>query len=69
MTTAEAHVNNGVNTQALLDAREALTGAPEAAQFTWRATTTWQNGTYSKTDVKGFFGLGAGTVPQDHLQL
>ena len=58
MTTAEAHVNNGVNTQALLDAREALTGAPEAAQFTWRATTIWQNGTYSKTDVKGFFGLG-----------
>ena len=58
MTTAEAHANNGVNTKALLDAREALTGAPEAAQFKWRATTTWQNGTHSKTDVKGFYGLG-----------
>jgi uncharacterized OsmC-like protein len=58
MATAEAHVNNGVNTQALLDAREALIGAPEAAQFKWRATTVWKHGTHSKTDVKGFFGLG-----------
>ena len=33
---AMATVNNGVNVQALLDAREALKGAPEAAKFTWR---------------------------------
>ena len=58
MTTAESHVNNGVNTQALLDARAALTGAPEAAQFKWRATTVWEHGTHSRTDVKSFFGLG-----------
>ena len=51
-------VNNGVNVQALLDAREALKGAPEAAKFTWRASCKWQNGTHSKTDVQGFFGLG-----------
>ena len=51
-------VNNGVNVQALLDAREALTGAPEAAQFTWRASCKWQNGTHSRTNVLGFFGLG-----------
>jgi uncharacterized OsmC-like protein len=53
-----ATCNNGVNVQALLDAREALRGAPEAAQFTWRASCKWQNGTHSKTDVAGFFGLG-----------
>jgi uncharacterized OsmC-like protein len=53
-----ATVNNGVNVQALLDAREALKGAPEAAKFTWRATCKWQDGTHSKTDVGGFFGLG-----------
>jgi hypothetical protein len=29
-------VTNGVNFHALLDARDALKGAPEAAQFTWR---------------------------------
>ena len=33
-------VDNGVNVQALLDAREVLAGAPEAAQFTWRATSS-----------------------------
>jgi uncharacterized OsmC-like protein len=53
-----ASVNNGVNVQALLDAREVLKGAPEAAKFTWRASCKWQNGTHSKTDVHGFFGLG-----------
>jgi uncharacterized OsmC-like protein len=51
-------VNNGVNVQALLDAREALRGAPEAAQFSWRASCKWENGTYSTTNVQGFFGLG-----------
>ena len=50
--------NNGVNVQALLDAREALKGAPEAAKFTWRASCKWQNGTHSSTNVEGFFGLG-----------
>jgi uncharacterized OsmC-like protein len=51
-------VNNGVNVQALLDAREALKGAPEAAKFTWRASCKWQNGTHSRTEVNSFFGLG-----------
>ena len=51
-------VNNGVNVQALLDAREALKGAPEAAKFTWRASCKWQNGTHSESKVQSFFGLG-----------
>ncbi len=55
---ATAAVNNGVNVQALLDAREALKGAPGATAFTWRASCKWQNGTHSKTDVQSFFGLG-----------
>ena len=50
--------NNGVNVGALLDAREALTAAPEAAQFKWRATCNWENGTHSSSKVEGFFGLG-----------
>ena len=53
-----ANVNNGVNVQALLEAREALTEAPEGAQFIWRATCEWKNGTHSKSSVEGFFGLG-----------
>ncbi|GAA4735152.1 OsmC family protein [Phytohabitans rumicis] len=51
-------VDNGVNVQALLDARQALKGAPEAAQFTWRASAKWQNGVHSTTTVSNFFGLG-----------
>src|SRR5215471_3616705 len=57
-TMAMATADNGVNVQALLDAREALKGAPEATKFTWRASCKWENGTYSTTKVKGFFGLG-----------
>ena len=49
---------NGVNVQALLDAREVLKGAPEAAQFTWRASSKWQYGVHSTTKVSNFFGLG-----------
>jgi uncharacterized OsmC-like protein len=51
-------VANGVNVQALLEAREVLKGAPEAAQFTWRASSKWQNGVHSTTSIQNFFGLG-----------
>ena len=50
--------DNGVNVQALLDAREVLKGAPEAAQFTWRASAKWQSGVHSTIKVQSFFGLG-----------
>lgn len=52
-------VDNGVNTQALLEARDALSQTPAGAQFTWRATCKWINGTHSRSTVEGFFGLGA----------
>jgi Predicted redox protein, regulator of disulfide bond formation len=55
---AMATADNGVNVQALLDARDALKGSPEATQFTWRASCKWVNGTHSQATVKGFFGLG-----------
>jgi uncharacterized OsmC-like protein len=51
-------VDNGVNVQALLDAREALTAQPAAAQFKWRATCEWVKGTHSRSTVEGFYGLG-----------
>lgn len=52
------NVNNGVNVEALLGAREALTDAPEAAQFRWKATSRWINGTHTRASCQGFFGLG-----------
>jgi uncharacterized OsmC-like protein len=58
MTTTTA-VDNGVNVEALLGARQALTDTPEAAQFKWRASCTWVRGTHSSSTVQSFFGLGS----------
>ncbi|HKU07554.1 MAG TPA: OsmC family protein [Bradyrhizobium sp.] len=75
-TSASAKVNNGVNVDALLGARTALEQAPEAAQFKWRASCEWVNGTHSRSAIGGFFGLGAEqsrnktfTVDADHPQV
>jgi uncharacterized OsmC-like protein len=59
-TTADDQVDNGVDVAALLAARGALTAAPEAARFQWRARTEWVNGTHSRTTVEDFTGLGTG---------
>lgn len=58
MSEAVITVDNGVNVEALLGAREALTEAPEAAKFVWRATSEWKHGTHTESSVEGFFGLG-----------
>jgi uncharacterized OsmC-like protein len=55
MTTT---VDNGVNVEALLGARKALTDMPEAAQFKWRATCEWVHGTHSRSSVQSYYGLG-----------
>jgi uncharacterized OsmC-like protein len=60
--TMTTPIDNGVNSAALLGAREALSAAPEAAEFTWRATCEWVHGTHSRTVVESFAGLG-----QEHL--
>ena len=51
-------VDNGVNVEALLGARAALTESPEGPKFTWRASCEWIKGTHSRSSVNGFFGLG-----------
>ena len=58
-TSNRTMVDNGVNVEALLGAREALDQAPDAAQFKWRATCEWLNGTHSRSVIGNFFGLGA----------
>jgi uncharacterized OsmC-like protein len=62
-TSTDRPVDNGVNVEALLGARDALSQAPAAAAFTWKARCTWQSGTHSRSTVDGFAGLGA---PQRH---
>jgi len=51
-------IDNGVNVQALLDARDVLADAPDAAQFTWKESSKWEHGVHSTTSIKNFFGLG-----------
>jgi uncharacterized OsmC-like protein len=69
-------VDNGVNVTALLSAREALEKAPGAAQFKWRASCQWLNGTNSRSTIGNFYGLGSEqsrnktfTVEADHPQV
>lgn len=77
MSTVESPtVDNGVNVEALLGARQALADAPEAAQFRWRARCEWIKGTHSRTTIEDFFGLGAEhthrtpfTVEGDHPEV
>jgi uncharacterized OsmC-like protein len=73
MTMTDTPIDNGVNTAALLGARDALSAAPDAAAFTWRASCRWVHGTHSTTTIAGFRGLGADhrhkksfTVEADH---
>src|SRR4030095_16263914 len=58
MSTTKKPVDNGVNVEALLGARQALTETPEGAKFTWRATCEWVKGTHSRSTIEEFYGLG-----------
>lgn len=59
MDTQTVMADNGVNVDALLGAREALTQTPEGARFNWRARCEWVKGTHARTSIDSFFGLGA----------
>jgi len=64
MTTTTTR--NGVNTEALFGALDAVRAMPEAAKFQFRATNRWVSGTHSRGTIDGFFGLGA---EQAHKQV
>jgi uncharacterized OsmC-like protein len=57
MTITRTPVDNGINLQALLDARVALSDDPDLADFEWRVSSTWINGTHSESRLQGFGGL------------
>ena len=57
--TQSRSADNGVNVEALLGAKAALSEAPEGARFRWHATSEWVNGTHSRATVDGFYGLGS----------
>ncbi|MEL7541022.1 MAG: OsmC family protein [Pseudomonadota bacterium] len=49
---------NGVNVDAILQARTILEDAPQAADFTWKATSEWKGGVHTRTEMNSYFGLG-----------
>jgi len=57
MTITTAPIDNGVNVEALLGARAAFAETPEIAQFQWRSSVTWLNGTHSRSEVESFYGF------------
>jgi uncharacterized OsmC-like protein len=57
MTMTQNPVDNGVNVEALLGAKEAVTAQPELAQFVWKASSEWMNGTHTHTTIEKFHGL------------
>jgi uncharacterized OsmC-like protein len=63
MTMVTTPVDNGVNVDALLGVRAALPESPEIAQFQWRTTVSWVNGTHIRAAVDTFYGFGE---PQRH---
>jgi len=56
--TTPTPMKNGVNVDALLHARSVLEGAPQAADFIWKASSEWKGGVHTRTEMNGFFGLG-----------
>jgi uncharacterized OsmC-like protein len=55
-TKTETKVINGVNVTMLFETIEAIKGNPEISKFKFRATNTWQDGTYNRATVKDFYG-------------
>lgn len=49
---------NGVDRVTLFATLDAVKGAPEAAQFQFRAENQWLEGTHSRSEIHGFFGVG-----------
>ncbi len=75
MTITSMPVDNGVNVEALLGARAAFADSPEIAQFQWRSSVTWANGTHSRSHIEGFYGFAdeqmhhtSFTLDADHPQ-
>lgn len=59
MTTATDNIErNGVNVTQLIQTVGAIQDEPSIAEFRFRATTSWQGGGQSRTEIKGFYGAG-----------
>ncbi len=57
-TTVQRPPRNGVDVPTLFATLDAVKGAPEIAQFQFRASNEWVSGTHSRTTIQGFYGAG-----------
>ncbi|MGH3040296.1 MAG: OsmC family protein [Gaiellaceae bacterium] len=56
---ATVTVRNGIDVNALVETIDAIKAKPELADFTFRATTAWQEGTHSTARIGSFLHAGA----------
>ena len=56
--TRSVEARNGVDVPTLFATLDVVKGAPEAAQFQFRASNSWITGTESRSVIHGFFGTG-----------
>ena len=58
MSVTDATARNGVDTEALFATINLVKEQRPLAQFTFRATNSWVNGTHSRGSINGFYGAG-----------
>jgi uncharacterized OsmC-like protein len=59
MTSTLSHPpRNGVDVPTLFATLDAVKGAPQIAQFQFRATNEWISGTHNRSSIQGFYGAG-----------
>jgi uncharacterized OsmC-like protein len=63
--TATRPARNGVDVPTLFATLDAVKGAPQLAQFQFRARNTWLAGTHSRTEIGGFYGAGQEDTSRD----
>jgi uncharacterized OsmC-like protein len=56
--TAARPARNGVDVPTLFATLAAVKGAPQLADFQFRARNTWISGTHNRTAIQGFYGAG-----------
>jgi len=62
-------IRNGVDTEAFFATLDAVKGNHDIADFQWRATNTWINGTHNRSTVSGFFGATQEMTHRQPFQL
>jgi uncharacterized OsmC-like protein len=57
-TTQVRPARNGVDVPTLFATLDAVRGAPQIADFQFRAANEWISGTHNRTTIQGFYGAG-----------